>query len=259
VTAPPLLLHRLPWLGRIGLSLLLLTVAGGLVASAGHLVLHHRDRDETPGLSMQDIRGVYHGVTAASPMLAALQRGHPEDLPAAERDALVGWLQGDRISERYDSLDLGDAAPAEVIQRRCLGCHARGAAQGGGIDQHVPLDYWDDVKAIAFSRHVEPNDAAIVVASAHTHALGMGSLSLVLCLLAMLTRWPPLVVSLLVLASGAGLLVDLSSWLPARSLPQLVPLLVGGGAAWMASTALLLALVLLDLWLPAPRRPSHGA
>ena len=172
------------------MTFLLLTITGGMVASAAHLVLHHENRDEEPGLSMQDIEGAYHGVRTTATLVTSLDTGHPDTLPAADRTRLLEWLRGDSIADDYDSLDLGDNAPAEIIQRQCLSCHARGSSEGDGIGESVPLEYFDDVVKIAVSRDVEPVATEILVASAHTHALTMGALSIVLSLLAWCTRWP---------------------------------------------------------------------
>ena len=244
-------LRQLPPAARAGLSLLLLTVLGGLVASATHLVRQHQGRDERPGLSLDDLRGAFHGVRTTAPLRAVLARQHPPGLPAADRDALLRWLDGGRLSEDYDNVDLGAAAPADVIERSCLQCHARGAKAGDGIGARVPLDYWDDVRLLAFARDVSPLAVDIVVASTHTHALGMGTLSLVLCGLAFCTRWRRLPAAL-TLPCGLGLLVDLGAWLPAREFPWLVPTMAVAGTLWFAATALLCLLVLAELWWPAP-------
>jgi len=254
MTAPQL--RELPVSARAGLSFLLLTVLGGLVASGLHLVGHHENRDERPGLSMSDLEGAYHGVRTTAPLVAALDRGHPEALGDAEREALSKWLAGDRISEDYDNIDLGENAPAEVLDRACLSCHARQAEQGDGIGQRLPLEYWDDVKKLAFSREVEPGAPEILLASAHTHALGMGTLSLVLGLMALCTRWRRGVIGALVLICGLALFCDLGAWGLAREIALLVPVIAVSGAAWMASTAALAVLALADLWWPGGSRAS---
>ena len=237
---------------RLGLTCLVLVLLGGLVAAATHLWQHHEMRDERPGLTLDDLTGAYHGIRAKAPLLTALERGHPDDLEAADHDALLAWLTGDRLTEDYDSLTLGDRAPAEILDRHCLECHARDAQDP--IGKQLPLEYWDDVKAVAFSREVAPTSSEIVISSAHTHALGMGTMSVIALLLAWATRWPRGLVGLLSLGSGLGLLCDLGSWLPSREAAWLVPVLAASGAIWMTATALLLVLVLADLWLPRQRR-----
>lgn len=253
MTANTLRLRELPFAFRLGLTFVLLTLAGGLAASGEHLVAHHEKRDERPGLSLEDLRGAYHGVRVVAPMRAALEEGHPEGLAANEREILLAWLTGERISEGYDDLDLGDSSPAEVIDRACLRCHARQAQEGGGIGQTLPLEYWDDVAKLAFSREVTPVAPEILVASAHTHALGMGMLTIALAFLALATRFSSRLVGGLVALGGLGLFVDLGCWFVARSSAGLVPILAAAGVAWMGASVSLLLLVLGELWLPARR------
>jgi hypothetical protein len=108
---------------------MLMTLGGGLIAALLHMQLHHQNRDSEPGLTVTDLKGVYHGVTSEAPMLRQLKNGHPKDktpdgsstISDEERQILIDWLNSDRISEDYDNLDLGDAAPAEIIAIGCLG------------------------------------------------------------------------------------------------------------------------------------------
>ena len=108
-------LRQLGFTARLGLTLIVLTLLGGLTVSGIYMAMHHENRDEQPGLTMTDIRGHYAGVNVPSPLLSAIERGHPEDQSPSTRKVLIDWLKGDRISEDYDSLDLGDLAPAEII------------------------------------------------------------------------------------------------------------------------------------------------
>lgn len=243
-------LRALPWGARVGISALLLVLAGGLAASGAHLQNQHQNRDERPGVSLLDIEGAYHGVEATAPLVVQLRAGHPEELPAPERELLLSWLSSKRISEDYDSLELGVDAPAEVLARRCVECHSRTGLEGAHGDARIALGTWPEVSKVAFSRRVEPLPTAVLAASTHAHALGLGSLSLVLALFLFLTRFPALLSAALCGLAGVALLVDLGSWWLARSSAGLAPLLVAAGACYAAASALSIVLVFLDLWLP---------
>ncbi|MCC6681336.1 MAG: hypothetical protein IT445_10595 [Phycisphaeraceae bacterium] len=234
---------------RIGLSLIVLSLLGGLGISGWYMALHHENRDERPGLTMTDIVGHYHGVNAPSPLLEAINNHHPEDLPDEARQALLDWLRGNRISEDYDRLDLGMMAPAEIMADHCLACHSR---QSSGPDAYpdLPLDYWDDVRAVAYSRDIRPVDLKVLAASAHTHAISLAMMALAGGGLLLLTRWPRVLVNLLLMLIGLGLAVDLACWWIARVSAAAVPVLVAAGFVFAGCLALSLLLVLADLWWP---------
>lgn len=246
-------LRDLAFGARFALTLLVLVLAGGLGASAWHLVLHHQNRDERPGVSLEDLQGAYHGVSTTAPLLASLERGHPKELADTERATLLKWLRSKRISEDYDNLDLGDAAPSELIQRGCVPCHARNAKQGEGIGEKFPLDNWNDVKAVAFSKQLEPVPVPVLAASTHAHALALGAMSIVVGLLLLATRWPAWLRNGLFAFAALGLTCDLASWWLAREALGFVSVIVAAGFVYVSCTALSFAAIVLDLWLP--RRP----
>lgn len=251
----PFRLSQLGLGARVGLGALLLVLLGGLVASSAHLVEHHHTRDERDGMSFDDVVGVYHGIRTEAPLVSALERGHPEELTKPQRQLLLDWLASGQIAEGYDSLELGDDAPAEILDAHCLACHSKNATEGEGIGQTIPLEYFDEVERLAISRDVAPVAEAILLASIHTHALGMGTLSLLFVLMALATRFPARLVGFLAATCGLGLLADLSCWFLARGSESLVTLIVVGGGVWMSSCALLGLMSLFELLLPA-RKPE---
>jgi hypothetical protein len=245
---------------RLGLGGMVLVLLGGLAASAAFIYQHYAPRDSRPGLSMDDFRGAYHGVSAPAPLVAALERGHPETLGRAERDALMDWLLGRkdpagrrpvngnaRLAEDYDSIDLGDLAPQEVIARDCLRCHAAQLAQGSAAPA---LDSWERVKKVAFGKDISPTPVPLLVVSTHAHALSLGTLGVVAAALGLASSLPRRLVHGLIGVMGVGLLADLGSWWVARLWSDAVYVIVAGGAAFNVATATLLLLILADLWLP---------
>lgn len=250
-------LRRLPALVKLGLTGLLLSMGGGFVASFTHLVQHHENRDERPGFTIDDVRGAYHGIESEAPLRRAIEANHPAEIEGAaplsepQRRTLLEWLASDRISEDYDNLDLGDMAPAEIIATSCLDCHSRQAADASAAARAIPLDFWDDVKAVAFSREVNPTAPEIVIMSLHTHALSLATLSIVLALLLLASRWPRWCVGTVVALGGVALAADLAGQWWARSVEGLVWMIAVGGAVYGGASVLQLLMVLIDMWLPA--------
>lgn len=240
---------------RLGITFMVLVLLGGLAASAGHMYNQHENRDGQAGLTTTDLQGVYHGVRSPAPLLRALERGHPEAQDDANRQLLLDWLKGDRVSQDYDSLELGDFAPAEIIAADCLNCHGRNS--GNAIADEFPLDYWTDINQIAVSRDVNPLDPKILMASTHTHAISLGVLALVTGLLMMMTRYHRCVSGALIAIAGIGLAADLGGWWLTRQNAAMLWLIIAGGTAFSGATAIMLLGIIADLWWP--RRRSQAS
>lgn len=252
-------LRSLGFLTRLGLSSGVLVLLGGYLAAGVFLAEHHGPRDGRPGLAIEDIEGVYHGVIVAPRLLSVLEDGHPGNLPGSaplsadtKEDIahLVKWLRSGRVAEDWDNIDLGDGygAPSEVVADACTKCHGRGAE--GALRAEPMLEYWDDVAKVAVPRDVRPTDRALLLASTHAHAPAMASIAILAIVLGSLTCFPRVLVGLLALLSGAGLGVDLVAWWVARGTEGIAPVIVAGGVAHAVGTCALLGLVLLELWRP---------
>jgi hypothetical protein len=248
---PPLRLRRLPFALRAGLSGVVLALGLGLWASLAHLRTHHEKRDEQPGLSLDDLVASYHGIHAPARLAESLRAGHAPELPAPERAALLAWLASARVAEDYDNADLGAQAPAEILAARCTSCHARASQDPGAA---LPLEYWDDVKKLAFARDLPATPLEIVTTSAHAHASSMALLTLAAMALAFCTRWPAWLRCGGAALGGLALAADLAGWFLARESAAFVHLIAGAGALWSGWMALSLSAVLLELWLPERER-----
>ncbi|MCA9304286.1 MAG: hypothetical protein KC996_09205 [Phycisphaerales bacterium] len=246
-----------PLLFRLGVAVLVITLLGGYIVSGLHLRWHYENRDEVPGLSMNDIIGAYHGVQSPSPLVEALESGHPETLSGAEREALLGWLSGGNLSGDYDNLDLGEDAPAEIIAVNCLECHTRGAT-GEGAMPGVPLEYFDEIERIAYSKDIQPAGENIVAMSQHAHAPTMAVILLVIGALTLTTRFTARFVGFVLFVAAFGLFVDMAGWWITREVAWFAHAIVIGGIAYAMGTSLLGALVVLDCVIPAKRCPADG-
>ncbi|MFK7760319.1 MAG: hypothetical protein AB8C13_10280 [Phycisphaerales bacterium] len=242
-------LRSLPYMFRAGIALLVLTLLGGYIVSGLHMRWHYDNRDEVPGLTINDIVGAYHGVQTPSPLIEALETGHPETLVDEERNALLDWLKGDRLSQDYDNLDLGEFAPSEIIAFSCLDCHSRSSAGPDASD--VSLEYWDDIRVLSVSKDIQPATPQIVAMSQHTHAPSMAVIMLMLALLGVMTRFSKQLVGFSVLVAGLGLLLDMSSWWITREIASFAYVIVLGGAMYAIGTMIVGVLVILDCVLPS--------
>jgi len=250
-------LRRLPLGVRLGLTALLVVFGVGIVASIFHLHDHYENRDGKPGLTLDDLQSAYNGLDRPSPLLEALEADHPEELPAESKQILVNWLKGDRVVESYDDLDLGDFAPAELIAVHCLDCHSRQSSGEGAVGDQIPLDYFDDVKELAFSQKFEPVPVEVLAASTHAHALSLATLTLVVSALLWLTSWPRFLVSYAIAAMGLGLLGDIGGWWLARELPAANGLVALAGSVYNGGTALVLFAIGFDLWRPLQKESTE--
>ncbi len=248
-------LRDLDPLPRLGLICIVLTLLGGTLAAGTHTLLHHQNRDERAGLTIDDIKAHYHGIATTAPLLESLRSGHPRTLQSDDRQTLIEWLRSNSISTDYDNLDLGDAAPSEIIAENCLECHSR-SSSGPDTAPDIPLDYFDDVEPLSVSRDIQPVSIEILAASTHTHALALSALTLVLCWLALHTAWPRPLVGTLVALTGVGLLADIASWWLTRQWIGFAWVIAIGGAVFNVGVTLLGLLIIADLLRPRPTPPA---
>ncbi len=247
-------LRDLGFLARLGVAGLVLTAIGGTAVSGWYLSMHHNARDGRDGLTVDDVIAHYHGIIAPAPLIESLESGHPETLADRERQILLDWLRGDpaRLSQGFDDLDLGADAPAEIIAVSCLDCHAR-SSTGPEAAPEIPLEYWDDIAALAISRNIQPVPTEILAASTHTHALGMSAIGGLIAVLALMTSWPRALVGLVVAATGVGLVADIGGWWLTTQEPAFAYLVVVGGLGYTGGMSLLGVMILLDLCMPRKR------
>lgn len=248
-------LRQLSPAARLGMICIVLVMLGGLAASVAQIYFHHSKRDEKPGLTVDDVKGAYAGVSVPSKLISSLEGGHPPELPQDKRDALLKWLKSDKINSDYDNLDLGDNAPVEIISKNCLSCHARKVADTHPIARTVPLDYFDDIKKLAYAKEINRVPLEILVVSTHTHALTLAPLGLAACGLLALTGWSRRLLTFCTFLMGVGLLADMGGQWLARVHPSLIYLLFVGGGAYIGGMVLALLATIVDLLKPTISEP----
>ena len=245
---PIFLIRNLPLAARLGLSALMLVLLLGMCASAFHLWSVDHNRDETARMSMDDVRAAYHGLDRPPALQTSLERGHPEALKKEQRDVLLKWVRSGRITEDYDSIDLGVASPSEIIASSCVSCHSANGKDPAAAA--IRLASMENLKKVAFGKKVNPTPVNIVAMSTHAHALSLGMLGVVLAGLVWMTRLNRGMAGGMIGLMGVALAADLGSWWWARVWSDAVWLIVIGGGVCNGLLALMAVVVVVDLWWP---------
>ena len=244
-------LRSLPVFARLGLTGLMVVLLLGMGASAAHLIYQDGNRDESPEFTMDDVRAAYHGLDRVPVLQTSLERGHPETLKPEQREVLLKWVKSGRITEDYDSIDLGAASPSEIIASSCVSCHAANGKDPKAAT--IRLASMENLKRVAFRKKVEPNPVKIVAASMHAHAPALGMLGIVLAGLTWMTRLPRGVAAVMIGVMGIALVADFSCWWWARTFEPAVWGIVVGGVVSNGIMGLMTVMVVGDAWWPVSR------
>lgn len=253
-------IRDLGFLPRLGLTALVLTLVGGTAASGYFLYLMQENRDERSGLTINDVKAHYHGVTRTSDLQAALDRGHPENLSAEVRAALKAWLaqSPDEMARAYNDPDALDLTPMELLERNCVSCHAPGStAEGAHPAVNLRAAEFGAIRPLTVSREIKPVDMRILALSTHVHAMSLALVGMVMGGLMLATRMPRLLTHPVACVIGLGLLADIGGWWLARDNVQFAMMIVAGGAAFSAGITLAGVMVVLDCWLPRWRKKER--
>lgn len=256
---------------RIGVTCFLAMIAIGYRASVRHMHHHLGPKDGDPdSVSFEDVAGHYHGVEIVAPLKKVLDdadhtnrmREAGVTLADAQRQVLEAWLArgdewvakgrsgADPIAQFYDPLDGPPDAdtPAIVLEESCGVCHASDAKQGDEASRALPLMKLVDVQKVAYSQTIQPVPEAILLASLHTHALGLATFTTLAALFFFMTAWPRRLRDALIALTGVGLLLDVAAWEPARDHVAWVYVILGGGALFGIGLCLMMLGTFLDMW-----------
>jgi hypothetical protein len=241
-------LRALAFPARLLVTLFLLGAAAELAAGEGNVLASHAGADGLPGLSLEDLRRVYHGREGWTLIASKVDGGSMEKhapVPS-ERAAIVGWARAGAPREAFD--------PARaVLDRRCVKCHSP-----GGEKEESP--FADSAEGGAryelVARYAEPDrgmsDAARAT-STHTHLFSLSMLLALLGFVFLFTNTRTAVKAGVVALAYAGMFLDIGCWWLAILSPAWIGGILAGGAMLAAGTAVLILRPLWEMWGPAPK------
>jgi hypothetical protein len=278
----PFRLGALPLGAKVMITTFLTLVGAGYGVALLNIQKHNADADGKPGLTLDDIRAVYHGldVTDASALRSSMSRMVAEDGAMRKHldrggdesvRALIGWLDKGAPEDGFDKAAAeGDPTPQEVLGKRCVSCHNKSSGKKKDApyaDAPREAARYDLVAKFAVLPPAEPGGAKVVhipptlseadlIQSTHAHILAIPVFVLAVGGLFFLTRQRPIVKTLLGPLPMLAICGDIGGWWLSRPFEQGIYLVAAAGGVFGLSLALQIACVLGATWLGG-RNPSR--
>jgi len=272
-------LCRLPNPLRITLTAFLAMLGVGYLFAIANIFGMHSGADGKPGLSLDDLRAAYSGLTITrdsrtvvpSRMLQMIE-GSMRQYVSDDEDyaALHGWLAEGNGESGLDAKRDG-RTPRRVITLNCLRCHAAdsgkriGTIAPFGPDQ-LTVDYAMIGKfttaAPQSSRatvRVGPQESPHLILVTHAHMLAIPIFTLIVATLFWHTRLPVAVRSPVTPIPMLVLVVDFASWWIARISPGFIYLIAAAGGMYGLTFGVQIITIVIDLWRPAPPTSATSA
>lgn len=233
---------------RILLTLFLLGVCAALAAGEGNVLASHAAADGRPGLSMEDLRRVFHGRPGWTLIASKIDGGSMEKhVPVpSERKVILDWARGGAPREGFDPV-------AKVLDLRCVKCHSAGGEKEGSPFAEIREA---GARYDLVVRYAAPDRGMSLAARTTTTHAHLFSLSVLLGLLGfvfLFTNTRPRVKTAAVVLPFAGMFVDVGCWWLAMASPAFVAGIVAGGALLAAGILVLVVRPLWEMWGPSAK------
>lgn len=261
-------LAKLPRGARLMLTAFLAIIGTGYLIAVLNIYHSHSKADGVDGMSLDDIRAVYSGLTVArgrpspSRMLTMIQTTMREYISSEEDfEVLQAWLKEGGGKDTFDE-GKGKKTPRRIIMRNCLRCHA--ASTDTDISRHAPFapDEWD-VKHAGLSEFLSPvaepgkptrvppqYQIPRLILVSHMHMLSIPMFTLVVGLLFMTARVSPGVRGFLTPLPMLALVFDFGGWWLARTADVFIFAIAGAGGVFGVVFGIQLLVVTIDMWRP---------
>lgn len=273
-------LVNLPMPAKLLLTPFLALIGCGYFVALLNIYEHHVEADLEPGLSLNDLRRVYHGIDKLVTSQTQLRNPSPmqkmtapdgEMRPKLEKGgeravrALTRWLaDGAKEADfaRPGVYEAGDPSAKQVIAERCIQCHNA----DDGIKSDVPYaesataepDYALVIKKAAPElgppvsesklMHLAPHSVADLVQITHAHILAMPVFAVIIGGLFLLTGLPEKFKLAVAPVPMMAMCADFASWWLARPYEPFLYVLAAAGAVFGAGLGVQILCVFASLW-----------
>jgi hypothetical protein len=274
-------LARLSLPAKLMITLLLAIIGPGYLFGTANIMLKHQDADGVPGLTVDDLRATFHGMTRTfkpddkrivnSSMLKQVRPGGDmrEHLDKGGEPAvrgLITWLENAAPEAEFAKPGMaepGDPSAQQIIKAHCVECHN---ADGGDMEE-IPYAATTDsepeyklVMATAKPQitiqesglqtvEIKPTSESKLVHITHIHILTMPIFTFVVGVLFLMTGIPQGIKLLIGPLPMLAVLLDISGWWIARYFEPFIFVIAAAGGLFGATYALQILCVLGSMWL----------
>ncbi len=267
-------LRSLPAGARVMLTAFLLIVGLGYLVAVANIIYSHDMADGKPGMSVDDIRAVYSGMTIskrvsdeipsrALTMLRGAMREYVED--DADFTILENWL---KKGAPPDELDAGESrkTPRRALILNCLRCHAQSTnsdiakeAPFGPDEMTVDYEMMKPLLTTVTSSSVDLIEAPPqytlkrLILVSHQHMLAIPIFTLAVGLMFMTVRWPRRWNGLITALPMVVLILDFAGWWLSRVFEPFVVVIAAAGGVFGLAFGFQILAVVVELWRPHRR------
>jgi hypothetical protein len=273
-------LARLSLPAKLLITLLLLIIGPGYLFSTANMYLKHQNADGVPGLTIDDLKATFHGMTKTvqpedkvivnSSMLKEVRPGgrmreHLENGGEPAVRGLIRWLENTAKEDEFTKpglADPGDPSAQAIIKAHCIECHN---ADGGDMDEipYAATATSDPVYKLVMvtakpeikretagvqTVEIKPTSVARLVQVTHVHVMTVPMFTFVVGVLFLMTGIPERIKLVLGPLPMLAVLLDISGWWIARYVEAFVYVIGAAGGLHGATYALQILCILGSVW-----------
>jgi len=274
-------LAQLSLAGKLTVTVLLMIIGPGYLFGTANILMKHQNADGEPGLSSDDLRATFHGLTktfkpedkriVTSPMLKQILPGGDmrEHLDKGGEPAvrtLTKWLENAALETEFTQAGLaqtGDPTPQQVIQAQCVECHNTDGGEMEEIPYATDAEAEPDYKLVMVTAKsdikveesgeqtitIKPISEAHLVHITHIHVLSMPVFSFIVAALFLMTGVPQSLKTLIAPLPLLAVFLDISSWWAARYFEPFIFVIGAAGGLFGTAYALQILCVLWGMWM----------
>ncbi len=248
-------------------------IGTGYLFALAQIYETHHNADGKPGLTFDDLKAVYAGLTVEvteetqlpSRMLEMIRGSMREFIPTdAEFETLEAWLVSGAKEEEF-TIDLApaDKSPQAIFQDHCVRCHMPDGEPGEEDAHRSPfaMDVFDDVSFELVSKYtnsdtvnqtgvaeIPPVSRKHLILITHAHMLSIPMFTLVTSVLVLGTGLPRAIKGWVVAVPMVALLFDFAGWWLARVVPESVWLIALTGPVYGLFLGVQILAVVVGMW-----------